>query len=144
MAHPKKNKIQLSNADVKKLQGILKKRIYTKQLLNAVGSYWLWRKIVLLCRLMTSVWLFCVSHPTIANVAKIFTQDGLDVVSKLKCNANLNNVHCKVDGCMEARIVEIACGPDPEGHGRWTLRFLKEQAKLEFEEPVNREAFRRS
>lgn len=45
---------------------------------------------------------------------------------------------------MEARIVEIACGPVPEGHSRWTIRLLEEQAKIEFEEPVSREAIRRS
>lgn len=63
---------------------------------------------------------------------------------KLKRNANSDNARRKVDGRMEARIVEIACGPVPEGHSRWTIRLLEEQAKIEFEEPVSREAIRRS
>ena len=87
---------------------------------------------------------FCISRPTIASVAKTYAQGGLDEVLKLKRNANSDNARRKVDGRMEARIVEIACGPVPEGHSRWTIRLLEEQAKIEFEEPVSREAIRRS
>lgn len=77
-------------------------------------------------------------------MAKTYAQGGLDEVLKLKRNANSDNARRKVDGRMEARIVEIACGPVPEGHSRWTIRLLEEQAKIEFEEPVSREAIRRS
>ena len=45
---------------------------------------------------------------------------------------------------MEARIVEIACGPVPEGHTRWTIRLLENQVKIEFEEPISRETIRRT
>ena len=45
---------------------------------------------------------------------------------------------------IEARIVEIACGPVPEGHARWTIRLLENQAKIEFDEPISREAIRRT
>lgn len=88
--------------------------------------------------------LFCVSRATISNTAKIFVLDGLDAVLKLKRNINSNNARRKVDGRIEARIVEIACGPVPEGHARWTIRLLENQAKIEFDEPVSREAIRRS
>ena len=80
MARPKKNRVQLSDEDVKKLKAILKKK----------------------------------------------------------------NTRRKVDGRMEAQIVEIACGLVPEGHSRWTIRLLEEQAKVELDEPVSREAIRRS
>ena len=80
----------------------------------------------------------------ISNVAKTFVQDGLDAVLKLKRNINSNNARRKVDGRMEARIVEIACGPVPEGHARWTIRLLENQAKIEFDEPISREAIRRT
>ena len=56
----------------------------------------------------------------------------------------VNNARRKVDGRMEARIVEIACGPVPEGHARWTIRLLENQAKIEFDEPISREAIRRT
>lgn len=87
---------------------------------------------------------FCVSRPTIATVVKTYAQNGLAEVLKFKRNVNSNNAHRKVDGRMEAQIVEIACGPAPKGHSRWTIRLLEEQAKIEFDEPVSREAIRRS
>ena len=34
----------------------------------------------------------------------------------------------KVDGKVEAEIIELACSEVPEGHSRWTLRLLAEQA----------------
>lgn len=88
--------------------------------------------------------LFCVSRATISNVAKTFVRDGLDAVLKIKRNLNSNNARRKVDGRMEARIVEIACGPVPEGHSRWTIRLLENQAKIEFDEPISREAILRT
>lgn len=88
--------------------------------------------------------LFYVSRATISNVAKTFGLDGLDAVLKLKRNINSNNARRKVDGRMEARIIEIACGPVPEGHARWTIRLLENQAKIEFDEPISREAIRRT
>lgn len=145
MARPKKNRIQSSDADVKKLQGILKKKDTSQTIANR-------------CRILLALdenhppmqtynqcmAIFCISRPTIASVAKIYAQGCLDEVLKLKRNANSDNARRKVDGRMEARIVEIACGPVPEGHSRWTIRLLEEQAKIEFEEPVSREAIRRS
>lgn len=145
MARPKKNKIQLSDADVKKLQVILKKKDTSQTIANR-------------CRILLALdenhppvqtydqcmAFFCISRPTIANVAKTYAQAGLDAVLRIKRNANSDNARRKVDGRMEARIVEIACGPVPEGHSRWTIRLLEEQAKIEFEEPVSREAIRRS
>lgn len=88
--------------------------------------------------------LFCVSRATISNVAKTFVRDGLDAVLKIKRNLNSNNARRKVDGRMEARIAEIACGSVPEGHSRWTIRLLENQAKIEFDEPISREAILRT
>ena len=34
----------------------------------------------------------------------------------------------KVDGKVEAEIIALACSEVPEGHSRWTLRLLAEQA----------------
>lgn len=72
--------------------------------------------------------LFGVSRPTISNVAGTYARDGLEEVLKIKRNANSSNARRKVDGRM-ARIVEIACGPAPEGHSQWTIRLLEGQAK---------------
>ena len=43
---------------------------------------------------------------------------------------------------VEARLIELACGPVPEGHSRWTIRLLEEEAKVILETPVSREAIR--
>lgn len=117
MTRPQKNKIQLSDADVKKLQGILKKKDTSQTIANR-------------CRILLAldenhppmqtydqcIAFFCISRPTIASVAKTYAQGGLDAVLKLKHNTNSGNACRKVDGRMEARIVGIACGPVPEGH----------------------------
>lgn len=145
MARPRKNKIQLSDADIKRLKGILKNKDTSKTIANR-------------CRILLALdenhppvqtydqcmTFFCVSRATISNTAKIFVLDGLDAVLNLKRNINSNNARRKVDGRIEARIVEIACGPVPEGHARWTIRLLENQAKIEFDEPVSREAIRRT
>ena len=145
MARPKKNRVQLSDADVKKLKSILKNKDTSQTIANR-------------CRILLALdenhpslhtydqcmASFCVSRATISNVAKTFVQDGLDEVLKLKRNINSNNARRKVDGRIEARIVEIACGPVPEGHSRWTIRLLENQAKIELDEPVSRETIRRT
>ena len=44
----------------------------------------------------------------------------------------------------EARIIELACGPVPEGHSRWTLRLLEKEAKVVLDTPVSKDAIRRA
>lgn len=61
-----------------------------------------------------------------------------------KRSVNSDNARRKVDGRAEARLIELACGPVPEGHARWTLRLLEQEAKIVLETPVGREAFRRT
>ena len=145
MARPKKNRVQLSDSDVKKLKRMLKNKDTSQTIANR-------------CRILLALdenhppvqtydqcmGLSCVSRATISNVAKTFVQDGLDAVLKLKRNINSNNARRKVDGRIEARIVEIACGPVPEGHARRTIRLLENKAKIEFDEPISREAIRRT
>lgn len=145
MARPKKNIVQLTDAEVQQLKCILQKTNTCQTLVNR-------------CRILLALdenhppvrtydecmALFCTSRPTISNVAKAYARDGLEAVLKIKRNVNSNNARRKVDGRMEAMIVEIACGPVPEGHSRWTIRLLEDQAKIEFDEPVSRETIRRT
>lgn len=145
MARPKKNLVQLTDAEVKQLKCILQKTDTCQTLANR-------------CRILLALdenhppartddqcmALFCVSRPTISNVAKMYAQDGLEEALKIKRNVNSNHARRKVDGRTEARIIEIACGPAPEGHSRWTIRLLEGQAKIEFDEPVSRETIRRT
>lgn len=57
---------------------------------------------------------------------------------------DLDEAHGKFDGRAEARIIEIACSPAPEGHSRWTLRLLEEQAKIVLDVPVSKDTIGRA
>ena len=67
---------------------------------------------------------------------------GVNAVTEFKRSINSDNARRKVDGRVEARLIELACGPVPEGHSRWTIRLLEEEAKVILETPVSREAIR--
>ncbi len=145
MGRPKKNIVQLSDAEVKQLKCKLQKTSTCQTLVNR-------------CRILLALdenhppvltydqcmSMICVSRPTISNAARIYARYGLEEALKIKRNINSNHARRKADGRMEARIVEIACGPVPEGHSRWTIRLLEGQTKIEFDEPVSRETIRRT
>jgi len=81
---------------------------------------------------------------TISNTVKTYCANGIDSLLQLNRNINSDNARRKVDGRAEAKLIEIACGPVPEGHCKWTLRLLEEKARVELETPVSREAIRRT
>ena len=85
-----------------------------------------------------------VSMSMVQNVARQYATEGFDCVIRLKRNINSDNARRKVDGRAEAQIVQLACGPVPEGHARWTIRLLEEKAKVVLETPVSRESIRRT
>jgi transposase len=85
-----------------------------------------------------------VSLATVANVSKIFAEDGLEGVLTFKRHENSDNAKRKMDGRAEAKIIQIACGPVPEGHSRWTLRLLEEKAKIELNVPVSKNTIART
>lgn len=85
-----------------------------------------------------------ISEPTITNVVRKFVNEGLDATIKLKRSINSDNAQRKVDGRVEAKLLEVACGPVPKGHSRWTLRLLEAQMKIILDEPISREAIRRT
>ncbi len=71
---------------------------------------------------------------------KLFTNEGIRGITHLKRNVNSDNARRKLDGRAETHIIEIACGPAPEGHARWTLLFLEKKAKIEFDIPDGKNA----
>lgn len=81
---------------------------------------------------------------TITNTVTKYINGGIDAVTEFKRNINSDNARRKVDGRTEARLIELACGPVPEGHSRWTIRLLEEESKVILETPVGREAIRRA
>lgn len=64
---------------------------------------------------------------TVSNTVRQFFGEGLESVLSLKRSINSDNAKRKLDGRAEARIIEIAYSPAPEGHSRWTLRLLEEE-----------------
>ena len=81
---------------------------------------------------------------TVSNTVKTFCTDGLEKLLILERNVNSDNARRKVDGRAKAKIIEIACGPVPDGHSKWTLRLLEDRAKVELDTPVSRETIRRA
>ncbi len=81
---------------------------------------------------------------TITNTIKLFYNEGIEGIISLKRNINSDNARRKLDGRAEARLIEIACSPAPEGHSRWTLRLLEEQAKIVLGTPVGKNAIGRA
>lgn len=145
MARPKKNHIQLSDADVKRLKSLIKSKNTNQTTINR-------------CRVLLAldeshppamsydqcVGAYGVSKATIAAIVKAFAGGGIDAALSRKRSVNSDQARRKVDGRTEARLIEIACGPAPEGHSRWTIRLLEDQMKMILDEPISREAIRRA
>ena len=81
---------------------------------------------------------------TVTNIVKDYSIGGINEVIDYKRSINSDNAKRKLDGRAEARIIEIACGPVPEGHSRWTLRLLEEKARVELDIPVSKDTIGRS
>ncbi len=81
---------------------------------------------------------------TVSNTITKYMNGGVRAVTEFKRNINSDNARRKVDGRIEARLIELACGPVPEGHSRWTIRLLEEEARVFLETPISREAIRRT
>lgn len=145
MGRPKKNPVQLSDANVKYLKGIIKKKDTNQTTANR-------------CRILLAldenhppamtyvqcVDAYAVSRATIATLVKSFSEGGIKAALARKRSINSDQARRKVDGRTEARIIEIACGPAPEGHSRWTIRLLEDEMKIVLDEPISREAIRRT
>ena len=145
MARPKKYIISLTDDELTKLKSIMHK----KQVSKTVRS----RCQIIIDvdeahgRTLTheqSAKTNCVCMATVTNTIKIFCEKGIDGISSLKRNVNSDNSKRKLDVRAEARIIEIACSPAPEGHSRWTLRLLEEQAKVALDVPVSKDTIGRA
>lgn len=145
MARPKKNHVQLSDADVKYLKGVIKKKDTNQTTVNR-------------CRVLLALDenhppafsydqcmdAYNVSRATIATLVKAFADGGIESALARKRSANSDQARRKVDGRAEARLIEIACSPAPEGHSRWTIRLLEDEMKIILDEPISRETIRRT
>jgi len=145
MARPKKFKIHLTDAEVKQLKILLKNKNTNDTICRRcrilLGLDENHPPVMTYEQCMAN---YQVSRGMIANTASIFVNSGIDSVLKLQRNINSDHARRKVDGRTEACLIKIACGPVPDGHSRWTIRLLEKQMKVELEEPISREAIRRT
>jgi len=123
-----KYKIKLTQEEVIELTSILKKGSHTSQTYRAAyvllncdeGAYSLGKS----------------TNEQIVNVLKI----GMRTIDRIKQKCVEGGVDCaleraasnrvyekKVDGDLEAKIVQLCCSEPPKGFARWTLRMLSEK-----------------
>ena len=143
MARPKKYNINLTEEELKELQSVIRKKKTSKtircrcqiilDLDEAHGK-------VLTHEQSARSNGVCMA--TVTNTVTKYMNGGVDAVTEFKRSINSDNARRKVDGRTEARLIELACGPVPEGHSRWTIRLLEEESKVVLETPVGREAIR--
>lgn len=85
---------------------------------------------------------YAVCPATITNIIQSYVRNGIKDIVRYNISPNSSAALRKMDGRTEARIIQMACGPVPEGHSRWTLRLLEEKARMELDIPVGRETIR--
>ncbi len=145
MARPKKNIVRLSDSDVKRLKSIIRKKDTSQTTANRCRILLALDEAHPPCQTYDMcIAAFGVSRATIAAVVKTFCDNGIDDTLKRNRSINSDNARRKVDGRIEARLIEVACGPAPEGHSRWTIRLLEDEMKVILDEPISREAIRRT
>ncbi len=86
---------------------------------------------------------YAVCPATITNVVKAYMDKGIDEIIKYHISPNSAASRRKRNGRDEAKLIQIACGPAPEGHSRWTLRLLEEKAKVELDTPISKDTIRK-
>ncbi len=145
MGRPRKYKVTLTDDEVKKLKSVMRKKQTTKTVRSRCQI------IINLDEAHGKILTYeqtaktnCVCMATITNTLKLYAEEGIKGVISLKRNVNSDNARRKLDGRAEARIIEIACSPAPEGHSRWTLRLLEEQAKIVLDVPVSKDTIGRA
>ena len=128
MARPKKYIINLTEEEIKELKSTIRRKKTSKTIRSR-------------CQIILDL---DEAH------GKVLTHEqsaksngvGIDAVTEFKRNINSDNARRKVDGRAEAQLIELACGPVPEGHSRWTIRLLEKESKVILDAPVGREAIR--
>lgn len=145
MARPKTYVINLTDDEVKQLQSVIRKEKTSKTIR---------RRCQILLDLdeshgnplnhMQAAKSNGTCVTTVTNTVSRYIKGGIAAVIEYKRSVNSDNARRKVDGRTEARIIEIACGPAPEGHSRWTLRLLEARCRIELDEPVGKDAIRRA
>lgn len=145
MARPKKYIITLTDEELKILKSIIRKKKTSKTLRSRcqvlIDLDDAHGKILTHERSARSNGI-CMA--TVSNIVKDYSIGGINQVTAYNRSINSDNAKRKLDGRAEARLIEIACGPAPEGHIRWTLRLLEEKARVELDIPVSKDTIGRA
>lgn len=145
MSRTKKYVVQLTDDDVKYLKKLRKKKSTSQTIADRCNILLAMDENHPPAKTYAQCMIACgVSRATIASTVKLYVEKGMDETLKRKRSINSDNARRKVDGRTEARIVQMACGPVPEGHSRWTIRLLEDELKVVLDEPISREAIRRT
>lgn len=145
MARPKKYKIELNEEQIKELKKIIRRKTTSKTIKSrcqiildldeAHGKVFTREQ----CAKSNGV---CVT--TVTSTVSKYVKGGIEEVISYKRSVNSNNARRKVDGRAEARIIELATSPAPDGRARWTLRLLEEKSKVVLETPVSKDTIGRT
>ena len=145
MSKIKKYVVRLTDGDVKYLKKLRKKKSTSQTIADRCNILLAMDENHPPAKTYDECVMACgVSRATIASTVKQYVEKGMDETLKLKRSVNSDNARRKVDGRTEAKIVQMACGPVPEGHSRWTIRLLEDELKVVLDEPISREAIRRT
>lgn len=87
---------------------------------------------------------YAVCPSTITNLIQSYVKNGIKDIIRYNISPNSSAALRKVDGRTEAHIIQMACGPVPEGHSRWTLRLLEEKVRVELGIPIGKDAIRQT
>ncbi|MFD1125402.1 hypothetical protein ACFQ22_08545, partial [Lentilactobacillus raoultii] len=83
------------------------------------------------------------NQTTVIKTLKQFLDEGLDSVLQIKRNRNSDYARQKVDAADETKLIQLAYGPAPKGHARWSLRLLEKAAEVELAHPIKKDAIGR-
>lgn len=87
--------------------------------------------------------IYAVCPATVSNIIRDYTRKGIGSIIRYNISPNSAASLRKTDGRAEAKLIQLACGPAPDGHSRWTLKLLTEKSRVELETPISRETIRR-
>ena len=80
-----------------------------------------------------STHLCSICPATVSNLIRDYVNKGIDSIIRHNIRPNSAASLRKADGRAEAKLIQIACGPAPDGHSRWTLKLLEEKSRVELE-----------
>ena len=145
LGRPKKYTVTLSDEELKKLKSTIRRKKTT-------------RNMVRRCQVLIDLDTMhgeTMTHEqcaksngiclaTVSNIVKDYNDGGINNVLTYNRSSNSDQARRKLDGRGEAKVIEIACGPAPDGRSRWTLRLLEEKCRIELETPVSKDTIGRA